>query len=99
MDRGWKPTNSAIKVLFFARAREITQTNECVIPVENDAKVWEGTSDDFVTCLEAKFEALAQIRGGYTLAINHEYLNVDRDAMLTLRSGDEVALITPISGG
>ena len=47
--------------------------------------------------LEEAYRDLGEIRGAYTLAVNQEY--IARDEPLVLRQGDEIALITPISGG
>ena len=88
-----------VRVLFFARAREITQTNEADLDLDLDADdvQWRGSLDDFIGKLEETYRSLAEIRGAYTLAVNQEY--IDRGERLVLREGDEVALITPISGG
>jgi len=47
--------------------------------------------------LEEAYRGLGEIRGAYTLAVNQEYIT--RGESLVLRRGDEIALITPISGG
>lgn len=89
----------SVRVLFFARAREITQANECDIELSasSSAPEWHGSFEEFIGRLEETYRGLGEIRGAYTLAVNQEY--IQKDEKLLLRSGDEVALITAISGG
>ena len=74
-----------VRVLFFARAREITQTNEADLDLDLDADdvQWRGSLDDFIGKLEETYRSLAEIRGAYTLAVNQEY--IDRGERLVLR--------------
>ena len=47
-----------------------------------------------------QFPGLKEIRGGYMLAVNQEYVDQHTTMGQTpLSAGDEVALIPPISGG
>ncbi len=88
-----------VRVLFFARAREIMGANECSLRLttEDGAPEWRGRPGDLMGLLEEAYRDLGEIRGAYTLAVNQEY--IARDEPLVLRQGDEIALITPISGG
>jgi molybdopterin converting factor subunit 1 len=90
------PRKESIRVLFFARAREITKTNEFELTFDRS----EGLCDELsvvglVRALESQFGGLRDIRGAYALAVNQEYVQ-ESDVV---RVGDEVAVIPPISGG
>ncbi len=87
----------SVRVLFFARAREITRVNECSLWLTTEDGEWRGCPEDLMGLLEEAYRDLGEIRGAYTLAVNQEY--IARDEPLVLRRGDEIALITPISGG
>ena len=94
------PITLPVRVLFFARAREITNTNQLDLDLATTTQTpaeWHGSLDEFFGVLEETYRALSEIRGANTLAVNQEYIN--KDERLVLRRGDEVALITPISGG
>jgi len=83
-----------VKVLFFARARELAGTIE-------DAFVLEAESEDLITTdllrseVIAKVPSLANLVKTVTLAINEEYV----EGSVALHPGDTVAIIPPISGG
>ena len=89
----------SVRVLFFARAREITRANECSLRLTtgDGSPEWRGCPEDLMGLLEEAYRGLGEIRGAYTLAVNQEYIT--RGESLVLRRGDEIALITPISGG
>lgn len=82
-----------VTVLFFARVRELTSVPSHVLTLE-DGKCL--SFDAFVECLEDRWPSLKGMRGEYTLAVNREYGVGDG---VSIRGGDEVALITPVSGG
>ncbi len=89
-----------VRVLFFARAREITRANECNLQLSTEDGArgeWRGSPEDLMGLLEEAYRGLGEIRGAYTLAVNQEYIT--KGEPLVLRGGDEIALITPISGG
>lgn len=90
MDSG---SSGNVTVLFFARVRELTLVPSHVMTLEHE----QGLSvDAFVEWLEDTWPSLKVIRGEYTLALNREYGVGDG---VCIRGGDEVALITPVSGG
>lgn len=86
-------TTVNVKVLFFAKARELVSAEEESVIIESKMTA----SNLKVTVLE-KFPALEPIQKSIILALNQEYLNEDENA-ITLKDGDEIAIIPPLSGG
>jgi molybdopterin synthase sulfur carrier subunit len=82
----------SLRVLFFAAARDAAGCEEAEVSWEGEAAL---TIDEFWVLLEVRFPAVASVRPGLRLAKNLEYLAGDE----MLFSGDEVALIPPVSGG
>lgn len=82
-----------IRLLLFAKAREIVGESEVSLQLEGE----ETTHSALVEHLtKVAFPALEPIISSCILAINQEY---STDSNNIIREGDEVALITPISGG
>ena len=79
-----------LRVLFFSVLRERTGKKE--IEITMDPPI---TTGDLWRRLTREYEALAPFVGTVKLAVNHTYVD-DRHQ---LSDGDEVALITPVSGG
>jgi len=83
-----------VKVLFFAMTRELVGIRECDLILNNDNETMITT----VTLMEELcrlYPALLSILDQIVLAVNKAYIT---DA-ITLKDGDEIALIPPISGG
>ena len=79
-----------VTVLLFARLRDITGASEIVRDVTPDATigtVWRQ--------LAAEYPEFVPYEGSISSAVNLDYARMDR----TLRDGDEVAFLPPVSGG
>ena len=81
-----------LRVLFFAKTRDLSGLNEAKIEVENNLQVLELLDKICVTF------NLNIIKSSVILAINEQYCD-DLSERLQLKEGDEVAVIPPISGG
>lgn len=79
-----------VRVLFFASLREAVGLGEQTVTL---AEPSSGT--DLLDVLEAEHPALAPFRRSVRLAVNQRYARGE----VMLADGDEVALITPTSGG
>lgn len=84
------PTTSPLRLLAFAGVRDVIGLAETTIEVPLPC-----TSDELWPLLIARYPALSPYKSSVRLAINGTYaVPSDRVA-----SGDEVALIPPVSGG
>lgn len=83
-------TSYTVTVLFFSVLKEETGTAKETLTLSAPAR---GT--DLLEVVTAKYPELDEYRSSIRLAVNQEYVPHD----VELGEGDEVALITPVSGG
>ncbi|KAL2499382.1 Molybdopterin synthase sulfur carrier subunit [Abeliophyllum distichum] len=79
-----------IKVLFFARARDLTGMTDMLLMVSTGS-----TARDCLNNLLVKFSGLSEIRGCMVVDLNEEYTPENT----VVKDRDELAIIPPISGG
>lgn len=85
-------TGVSVKILFFAKARELAGRSEC-----------NETLSPSIPCAElfdriCAAHNLSKIKENIIIALNGDYCD-DPSAVLALKEGDELAIIPPISGG
>lgn len=85
-------TEVLVKVLFFAKARELTCKNEDNIILKNTVSY-----RDLFEQIVSNY-SLEPIKDNIILAVNEEYCT-ESDTIVTLKEGDEIAIIPPLSGG
>lgn len=81
----------SVRVLLFAALRDAVGQSEIRVPLAPEA----ATTAALMDALAEQHPAIAQARGTIRLAVNQRYVRGD----VPLAAGDEVALITPVSGG
>lgn len=81
-----------IKVLFFAKSREVAGCAECLVDVSDGA-----TTTDLLQELYARYPTLETVMKTCVLAVNQEYVQLDQSMVLS--ASDEIAIIPPLSGG
>ena len=79
-----------IRILFFASMRDIVGSRELELEISPGATVGQLRQD-----LVSRFPDMAAIARILSMAVNAEYA----DDSVTLQTGDEVAVIPPVSGG
>ena len=88
-----------VRLLFFAKARELVGASEVPFDVELIGAEETTTGAQLLRSVLAGFPALDPIKGSVILAHNLEYVDVEGDTPIRLREDDEIAVIPPVSGG
>lgn len=84
------PNTIAIRILTFARVRELIGTTDYEVDLRDGASI-----ADLFEMLVAQTPDLAQFRASIRFACNGEIVEADRK----LTRGDEIALLPPVGGG
>lgn len=81
-----------IKLLFFAKSRELAGLSECEIELPKQIS--------YTKLVEHLNEAynLESLQNSFLLALNSDYCDESTE-WIQLKTGDELAIIPPISGG
>lgn len=79
-----------INVLLFSVIRQVVGEDQLSVTFDGDY-----TGADLLNDLIDSHQAISEFKPVIRLAVNLEY----RDEEVMLKDGDEVALITPVSGG
>lgn len=83
-----------MNILFFAKSRELVGIQEAKVKVHSSSTVFDLRQD-----IVDHFPSLKSIENNFLIALNEEYLEPEAKDIITLKSGDELAIIPPISGG
>ena len=81
-----------VRVLYFAKAREVASTSEESIELPEAA-----ATSDLISIIVARHPKLQGVLTSCVLALNQEYLSQGQSVLL--KANDEVAIIPPLSGG
>lgn len=81
-----------VKLLFFAKSRELSGLSECEIKLPKQISYSE-----LVELLNKTYN-LEPLKKTFLLALNSDYCD-DSNNLLNFKTGDELAVIPPISGG
>uniref|UniRef100_A0A1L8EGU2 Molybdopterin synthase sulfur carrier subunit n=2 Tax=Haematobia irritans TaxID=7368 RepID=A0A1L8EGU2_HAEIR len=83
-----------IRILFFAKSRELSGVDEVSYTLDSGSI----TSLELLNRISSLYN-LEAIKSHIVLAVNQSYCGIDPVEQLTLKEGDEIAIIPPLSGG
>ena len=82
-----------LKLLFFAKGRELVGQSEAELTTVNQQSLGQ-----LLEAVLACYPQLQVIQDNFVLALNQEYID-NKEEIVTLQAGDEIAVIPPLSGG
>ncbi|KAM3599179.1 uncharacterized protein V6R79_001311 [Siganus canaliculatus] len=85
--------NARVLVLYFAKSVELTGVKEELVAVPTPLR-----TQDLWSLLLQRHQRLSALQGQVVLAVQQQYVAIG-DQVVTLRDGDEVAVVPPLSGG
>ena len=85
--------NVSVTLLLFAKARELVGKSSVIIRLPSSVS----TSASLVSHILSLYPVLQRLGNTFVLSLNENY--IDPEEEIVLRSGDELAVIPPISGG
>ena len=80
----------SVRVLFFSALREFLQSREMWVQIEEGVQ-----AGDLLDCLKSEYPQAALLFEQARTAVNHKITGREQ----TLKDGDEIALLLPVSGG
>mmetsp|Transcript_43656 Transcript_43656/g.64034 ORF Transcript_43656/g.64034 Transcript_43656/m.64034 type:complete len:87 (+) Transcript_43656:131-391(+) len=84
-----------VTVRLFAKARDVAGTNKFKLDFDES----DNSLQAAVALLLKKFPALADVLPTCSLALNQEFVVEAKLASTTLKDGDVLAVLPPVSGG
>lgn len=81
-----------VKLLFFAKSRELAGISECQVDLPSEIHYTK-----LIELLNTTYN-LQSLKNTFLIAINSDYCD-ESESVVNLREGDELAIIPPISGG
>lgn len=88
------PNNITIRILFFAKSRELSGADEVTFALESNSI----SSSELLNKISRVYN-LEAIKSTVILAVNQSYCDIGPEEQLHLKEGDEIAIIPPLSGG
>ena len=85
-----------VKVLFFAKSKEITKISEGQLPLKTNSTI---KIRQIYQALESQWPDLKILKRSFALALNEEYLDTNQNSVISVQESDTIAVIPPISGG
>ena len=82
----------SIRILFFAKAKDLLKQSEAEIDLPSEL-----TINQLFEAIEHQWPELQKFKRTFAIALNEEYL--DLDSTVSLQPQDTLAVIPPISGG
>ena len=87
------PDTVSVTLLLFAKARELVGKSSVILHLPSSVS----SSADLVSRILSLYPVLQRLGNRFVLSLNENY--TDPEEEIVLRSGDELAVIPPISGG
>ena len=85
-----------VKVLFFAKSKEITKISEGQLTLKTNSTI---KIRQIYQALESQWPDLKILKRSFALALNEEYLDTNQNSVISVQESDTIAVIPPISGG
>jgi len=85
-------TTVQVKLQFFAKARELVGHSSTTAALPPSLSY-----QDLLNTLSDNFPSLVKLGGAFVLSLNEEF--IPEEELVSLKQGDELAVIPPLSGG
>ena len=88
-----------VSILFFARARDLTNTSKVEIEISDSKTTLEHIIKEIGVRFPELLKEPAPVLRNCAFALNEEYILKESFATTIVQHRDEVAIIPPVSGG